>query len=142
MWIHNGKEFTEDDINDSLGFVYLITNLITGKKYVGKKIFTFVKTTQVKLKKKRTRVRSDWETYFGSNDGLKGDVAAGGETNFKREILHLCKTKGECNYLEAREIFDRRALERSDYYNGWMSVRVARSHIKNLQNLSIDNNIL
>jgi len=131
-WLYDGIEATDELMVGNMGFVYEITNLLTNKKYIGKKLFTFVKTTQVKLKKKRARVKSDWETYYGSNTELKDDIVAIGETNFKRVILHLCKTKGECNYLEAREIFDRRALEKPDYYNGWMSVRVARSHIKNL----------
>lgn len=133
-WIYNGNTINgiEDFPTNTIGFVYLITNLTNDKKYIGKKLTTFSKTTQSKLKKKRARVKSDWETYYGSNSELKDDIAVIGETNFKRAILYLCKTKGECNYLEAREIFDRRALERTDYYNGWMSVRVARSHIKNL----------
>lgn len=136
-WIYNGNTINgiEDFPTNTIGFVYLITNLTNDKKYIGKKLTTFSKTTQVKLKKKRARVKSDWETYFGSNDELKRDVIVSGETNFKREILYLCKTKGECNYLEAKEIFGQCALERLDYYNGWMSVRVARRHIKSLQAL-------
>ena len=132
-WIYNNKDFTEEDIGDNYGFVYIITNQITNKKYIGKKFFYSSKTKQVKGKKKKTKVPSDWQTYYGSNEDLKKDVIIHGKESFRREILHLCKSKGVCGYLEAKEQFINEALESEDYYNSWIMVRVRKSHIKGLK---------
>lgn len=137
-WTHQGQLVTEIP-EEYIGFVYLITNTISGKMYIGKKLSKFAKTTYkvVKLKngtKKRKKVKgkveSDWQEYYGSNDTLKADVIKLGPENFQREILYYCKTKAECSYIEAREQFSRRVLESDDYYNGQISVRVHGSHIK------------
>lgn len=129
-WIYKDKDFTEADIGDNYGFVYVITNLQTGKKYVGKKFFYSLKTKVLKGKKKRFKVTSDWQTYYGSNTELQNHVKMLTESMFKREIIHLCKSKGECGYIEAKEQFDRCVLESEDYYNSWIMVRVRKSHIK------------
>lgn len=134
-WIKDGTEFTDDMIGKHMGFVYLITNVLDGRMYVGKKLFTFASTRQVKGKKKRVRVASDWIEYHGSSDELKSDVEKLGSDNFTREILYLCMTKGECNYLEAREQFDRRVLESDTYYNGQVQCRIHQSHIKRLKTM-------
>lgn len=130
IWLYKGQEFSEDLIEDSIGFVYCITNTVSNKKYIGKKLFHASKTKQVKGKKKRYKVSSDWQTYYGSNLELQNDVKLLGENNFSREILYLCKSKGECSYLEAREQFIHKVLESDDYYNTWIMVRVRKSHIK------------
>jgi antitoxin component YwqK of YwqJK toxin-antitoxin module len=129
-WQYNGKDFTEDLIGNNYGFVYQITNLTNGKKYIGKKFFYSAKTKQVKGKKKKIKVPSDWQTYYGSSDILKQDVLQLGHENFNREIIHLCQSKGECGYLEAKEQFVRGVMETEDYYNTWIMVRVRKSHIK------------
>ena len=129
-WLFNDELFDETKIEDNYGFVYEITNLETNKKYIGKKLFYFSKTRQVKGKKKRVKVSSDWQTYYGSNEELQKDVKSLGVDKFKRRILHLCKTKGECNYLEAKEQFVNSVLEKEDYYNNWIMVRIRKSHIK------------
>ena len=134
MWFFNVNEFTEDMIGDNYGFVYLITNLQDGRKYVGKKFFYSSKSKQVKGKKKRIKVQSNWKTYYGSNKELNEDVSKIGKDQFKREILHLCKTKGECGYLEAQEQFDRRVLLDDNYYNIWIMCRVHSTHVKGLIN--------
>lgn len=131
-WIFNQNIFTEELIGENYGFVYVITNLKNNKKYIGKKLFYSSKTKQVKGKKKRIKVSSDWKDYYGSNEELKKDVMSLGKNNFKREILYLCKTKGECSYLEAKEQFVNGVLEFEDYYNTWIMVRVRKSHIKGL----------
>jgi hypothetical protein len=124
---------------DCIGFVYIITNNITGKKYIGKKLAKFSKTTQrtVKLKngtkkkkKIRSKVDSDWRDYYGSSPELKNDIIALGSENFTREILYYCRSKAECSYVEAREQFTRRVLESDDYYNGIIDCRIHGSHIK------------
>jgi len=123
---------------DCVGFVYLITNNVTGRKYIGKKLAKFSKTTYktVKLKngtkkkkKIRSKIDSNWQDYWSSSDELKKDIVALGQENFTREILYYCKSKAECSYIEAREQFDRKVLESTDYYNGQISVRVHGSHI-------------
>jgi hypothetical protein len=123
---------------DCVGFVYLITNQISGRKYIGKKLAKFSKTTYrtVKLKngnKKRKRIRSkidsDWQEYYGSSPNLTADIDKLGRENFTREILYYCRSKAECSYVEAREQFARRVLESDEYYNGHIQVRVHGSHI-------------
>jgi hypothetical protein len=128
-WTYQGKEITE--IPDEYeGFVYLITNLTNNQKYIGKKLARF-KTTKPPLKGKKNKRRgtkeSDWRTYWGSSDRLNADIAALGEDKFTREILYLCKGRGEMSYIEAREQFDRRVLETDEYYNGIINVRVGGS---------------
>lgn len=131
-WKYKEKIFTEDMIGDNYGFVYIITNLTNNKKYIGKKFFYSSRTKQVKGKKKKIKVFSDWETYYGSNGELKNDVNELGECCFSREIIHLCKSKGDCGYLEAKEQFNRNVLETNDYYNNWIMVRVRKSHLKGI----------
>ena len=126
--------------DDTVGFVYLITNTVDGRKYVGKKLAKFAKTSYkvVKLKngtkkkkKIRSKIDSDWREYYGSNDHLNKDVVTLGKEKFTREILHYCNSKAVCSYIEAREQFERKVLESTDYYNGQISVRVHGSHIIN-----------
>jgi len=131
-WQYNGIDFTEDLIGDNYGFVYRITNKTNNRKYIGKKFFYSTKTKQVKGKKKRIKVSSDWQTYYGSSAELTKDVLQLGHDNFNREILHLCLSKGDCGYLEAKEQFICGALESDDYYNTWIMVRVRKSHLKGI----------
>jgi hypothetical protein len=131
-WQYNDTDFTEDLIGDNYGFVYRITNITNNKKYIGKKFFYSSKTKQVKGKKKRYKAPSDWQTYYGSSDELKKDVLQLGHDNFKREILHLCLSKGACGYMEAKEQFINSVLESDEYYNTWIMVRVRKSHLKGI----------
>ena len=135
-------ENTQIDVlpEDCVGFVYLITNNITGRKYIGKKLAKFSKTTYKVVKQKngikkrkkiRSKIESDWQLYYGSNDQLNADIKKLGNDKFTREILYYCRSKAECSYIEAREQFTRKVLESDDYYNGQISVRVHGSHIKN-----------
>ena len=123
---------------DCVGYVYCITNIVTGRMYIGKKLAKFSKTTYktVKLKngtKKRKKIKSkidsDWQLYWGSNEQLKADVQQLGADKFTREILHYCSSKAICSYLEAKEQFNRRVLESPDYYNNIINLRVHGAHI-------------
>jgi hypothetical protein len=136
-WQYQGN-IIEELPEDCVGFVYLITNTVTGRKYIGKKLAKFSKTRYrtVKLKngtKRRRKIKSktdsDWQTYYGSNDQLKADVSALGADKFTREILYFCRSKAECSYVEAREQFQRQVLESADYYNNQIQIRVHGSHI-------------
>ena len=140
VWLYENTQI--DTLpEDCVGFVYLITNKVTGRKYIGKKLAKFSKTSYkiVKLKngnKKRKKIRSkiasDWQLYYGSNDQLNRDILAQGADNFTREILFYCKSKAECSYVEAREQFNHRVLESDDYYNGQIVCRIHGSHIRKL----------
>ena len=129
QWTYQGN-IVEEIPEGKLGFVYLITNLTTGQKYIGKKLAQF-KRTKPPLKgkklKRRSTVESDWREYWGSSDRLNADVAALGPENFTREILYYCTSKAEMSYIEAREQFDRRVLETDEYYNGIINCRVGGS---------------
>ena len=102
-WLYENTQIEQLPEN-CVGFVYLITNTVSGRKYIGKKLAKFSKTTYkvVKLKngnKKRKKIRSkvdsDWQLYYGSNDQLNRDIQALGADNFTREILFYCKSKAE-----------------------------------------------
>jgi hypothetical protein len=137
-WIYKGSIVNELP-EDCVGFVYNITNLISGRQYIGKKLAKFSKTTYktVKLKngtkkkkKIRSKIDSDWQEYYGSSPNLTADIDKLGKENFSREILYYCTSKAQTSYVEAREQFDRKVLESDDYYNGIISIRVHGSHIK------------
>lgn len=134
-WLYEGKEYNPEELDPKkiYGFVYIIENLITGKKYIGKKFLFASKTRQVNKKKKRYKAESDWKTYYGSSEALLEDVNKYGKENFSRTILHLCATKAECGYLEAQEQFERKVLLSDEYYNSWISVRVRKAHLNGLQ---------
>ena len=132
FFLNTKDEFTEEHIGEAFGFVYMITHLKTGRKYIGKKFFTKSKTKQVKGKKKRSRVSSDWMTYWGSNKKLQEEIKDNGEDQYIREILHLCKTRSECSYWETWEIFSRHALMHESYYNEWVSCRIRKDHLVKL----------
>jgi len=139
QWIYKNVP-VEQLPDECVGFVYIITNTISGRMYVGKKLARF-KTTRYKThtqkngkkirKKIRGAVASDWQEYYGSSDQLNRDVESIGRDSFRREILYYCRSKAECNYIEAREQFTRKVLESDQYYNGHIRVRVHGSLIIN-----------
>lgn len=127
-WIYEDKPFTE--VPDGIiGFVYEIVCKPNGKRYLGKKNFFFSKTKQVKGKKKKIKVDSDWQSYYGSNKEIQEHVALYGENKFERKILRLCATKGEMTYYETKYIFEVDAIISEQYYNDWCMCRVRRSHV-------------
>lgn len=130
MWLYEGKEFEYSD--EWYGFIYLIENLKNGRKYIGRKFLTKAAYKTVKGKRKKIRKESDWADYYGSSPSLQADVELYGKENFKRTILRLCKSRGECNYFETKEIFDRDAVLDGTYYNSWVACKVQASHVKAL----------
>jgi hypothetical protein len=131
VWFYHNtaEQFNIDDAEGYFGFVYLITHNPTGRKYIGKKFFTKAGTRQIKGKKKKIRKTSDWETYWGSNTELQAEVTKNGEEQYTREILHLCKTRSACSYWETWEIFNRHALLNENFYNGWVTCKIHKSHV-------------
>lgn len=130
-WTYNGEIF--DTLpEDYYGFVYVITEKETDMKYVGKKFFYRTKTlpiTKTRKRRKKTLVESDWKTYCGSSERVQELIESKGLDAFTREILHLCRTKGDCAYYETKEQFDREVLLRDDYYNGIINCRISRKHL-------------
>jgi hypothetical protein len=131
-WYYEFEPIDETILESYIGFVYCITNLTNGKRYIGKKLLKFKRSKQVKGKKKKFLVDSDWRTYWGSNKTLLADVESLGEDKFRRDIMRLCVSKGECNYFEAKLQFECNVLESDSFYNDWIMVKVHRSHLKNV----------
>lgn len=138
-WLYNNTP-VETLPEDCVGFVYIIINNLSGRRYIGKKLAKFSRTTLrtvkqkngIKKKKKvRSKVDSDWREYYGSSPELSRDIELLGIENFSRQILHYCRSKAECSYVEAREQFARQVLESLDYYNGIINCRIHGSHIIN-----------
>jgi len=102
-WLYQGKPFTSDDINDLFGFVYRITNLSSGKQYIGRKYF--YQKRKPKGGKRRVTSESDWKKYYGSSAELKQDIKSLGKENFRREIISVHLTLGKVNYEETRQLF-------------------------------------
>ena len=138
MWYLGEDEIV--DLPECVGFVYKITNLISGRSYIGKKLSHFTKISLktvtlksgIKNKKKvKKQVESDWRVYWSSSAELQNDVKTLGEENFKREILHFVHSKGTLSYLEAKYQFQYEVLEHKDlWYNAFIGLRVHRKHLK------------
>ena len=131
MWYYNGERFKlEDYPNDSLvGFVYEITEVETGKKYIGKKLFWSTRRKKIKGRVRRVISESDWKDYYGSNKKIQELVEEKGFKSFSREILRLCKSKGECSYWEAKLQFDNNVLLSDEYYNGIINCKINSRHL-------------
>ncbi len=136
MWYYNGEEFTSEMIEDNVGFVYIITNVSNNRKYVGKKTLVSKRKLPPLKGKKRRRtkiVESKWQDYFGSSDEVNAILEEHGRDIFKREILHLCKSKSEMSYIEIKEQMDREVVLNDEYYNGIIQVKIHRAHVKKMK---------
>jgi len=128
-WLYNGEPYNEP--GEYYGFVYEIENMLSGRKYIGKKFFWSLKRKQVNKKRKSYKVESDWKEYWSSSYELKTDIETLGRENFKRTIIHLCVSKGVTNYLEAKEQMLHAVLENSNlWYNSWIQCKVNKSHLR------------
>ena len=134
-WTYQGKPFESEDINDNYGFVYRITNTENGHDYVDRKFFWTVKKRpplKGKKNKRRSTVETDWKQYWGSSDRLNKDIDQLGKEKFTREIIYLCKTRGETNYMEVYFQIIEHVLLREDNYNGIVNVRLGNGSVKNI----------
>jgi hypothetical protein len=109
------------------GFIYEITNKLSGKKYIGKK--QCIRKIKRKPLKGKTRNRidhkeSDWKTYTSSSNELNEDIQKHGKENFEFRILKVCGSKWELGYEEIKEQISRDVLRKDDYYNGIINVRI------------------
>lgn len=133
-WIYKGKEFLDEDIGKYKAFVYIIINKTSGKYYIGRKNFHAPKYTTIKGKKKRKMVISNYQNYWGSSENLLKAIEEDGKDAFSREILYLCTSKGESNYIEAKEQFDRGVLLDDNSFNRIINCRIHASHVRKLRN--------
>lgn len=124
-WLWNQEELN-DIPKGHKSFVYLITNKLDGKRYIGFKTFTNSHKTTVNKKRKTVESESDWKEYWSSSDALNRDVKRYGTGNFIREIMCLTVNKSVGKYIEAYTQFKRRVLEknRDKYYNGIVNLRI------------------
>ena len=113
-WLYEGKPFSSEDIQEYYGFVYCITNILSGRRYIGRKYFWSLRKPRGKTR--RVRSESDWKRYYGSSDELNVERKEVGNFAFRREILSLHETKGICNYEETRQLFINNVL--SEELNG------------------------
>jgi hypothetical protein len=134
-WTHNGERFTSDDIGDFYGYVYRITNLVNGHDYIGRKYFNTVRKLKplMGFKRKRKVIKeTDWKEYWGSSKRLLEDIEKHGKHNFKREIICLCDTRGQTNYMEAKIQFEEDVLIKENNYNGIIAIKLGQGSINKL----------
>ena len=135
-WTYLGKTFESEDINEYYGFIYRITNTVNGHDYVGRKYFKTIKKRpplKGKKNKRRETVETDWKEYWGSSPRLQADIDLLGKDKFTREIIHLCESRGETNYLEAYYQFKEDVLLRENNYNGIIQIRLGKNSVKDLK---------
>ena len=134
-WTYNGVPFESEDINEYYGFIYRITNIVNGFDYVGRKYFKTIKKRpplKGKKNKRRETVETDWKDYWGSSARLVEDMAKLGKDKFTREIIHLCKSRGETNYMEAYYQFKEGVLLKENNYNGIIQIKLGKGSVKDL----------
>lgn len=132
-WIYKGNTLVSlDDVPEkSVGFIYLITQVSTGKRYIGRKLLTKAATKTVKGKKKKTRVESDWKDYWSSSPKIKQWIEEnGGTDDFKREILQFVSSKGMLAYAEEMALYMMGALESDAFINDNIRSKVYRTWVK------------
>jgi hypothetical protein len=135
-WTYNGKIFESEDINNYYGFIYRITNTVNGHDYVGRKYLTTIKKRpplKGKKNKRRETIETDWKEYWGSSPRLLADIEQLGKDKFTREIIHLCGSRGETNYMEAYYQFTEGVLLREDNYNGIIQIKLGKNSVKDLK---------
>lgn len=94
------EEVKESNIIEPYGFIYITTNLVNGKRYIGQRVFN-----------------SDWKYYLGSGTLIKKAIKKYKRFNFKRDIIAIGYNQDELNNLEINYIKDYNAVTFNDYYN-------------------------
>ncbi len=129
-WTYKGATLTDDMIPEKAeGFVYLMVDNETGKKYIGRKLLTKAHTRQKNGKKIKSRIESDWRDYWSSSPDVKLLVEEKGKENFTREILVFAATKGQLNYLEEKFLYSVGALESDEWLNSNIRSKMYKRNI-------------
>jgi len=121
MWLYQDRkiESIEDFPENTYGFIYEVTHLPTGRKYIGKKVLYFNRTlAPLKGEKKKRKVvkESDWMEYYGSHPEIKKILKEEGKENFTREILILVPSKKLLTYYECKYLFQKGVIEPDSIY--------------------------
>jgi hypothetical protein len=141
MWYYNNEPVEEIDPK-YLAFVYLITHIESNKKYIGLKTTKSKKTKQVKGKKKRFTVESDWRDYWSSSPIIKEMIEAEGTVVFVREVLVFAETKGQLNYLEEKFLYGVGAIESDKFFNSNIRSKMFKRNILNKFDVDVINKVL
>lgn len=111
------------------GFIYIITNNISGRQYIGKKqCVSRIKRKPLKGKK-RNRIdqkESDWKTYTGSSNELNEDIKKIGKENFTFTIIEWCGSKFELGYKEIKLQLQHDVLLKESFYNSIVNCRLGK----------------
>jgi hypothetical protein len=132
-WLYKGSILDDENIPAKAeGFVYLLTYLPTGQRYIGRKLLTKSHRRQKNKKVIRSRVESDWRDYWSSSPEIKAMIEREGSTdNFVREILIFANTKGQLNYLEEKLLYCVGALESEFWLNSNIRAKMFKRNILN-----------
>ena len=132
VWQYKGKDLLDEEIpNKAAGFIYLITYLPTGKKYIGRKLLTKAHRRQKDKKIIRSRVESDWREYWSSSPEILGMIEVEGTDNFVREVLMFAPNKALLNYLEEKFLYCVGAMESEDWFNSNIRSKMFKRNILN-----------
>ena len=138
MWLYQNKEIKEleDMPEGSFGFIYEVTHIPTGKKYLGRKQLISVTTKALgkkelalitdkrSSKKKTIKKQTDWKTYYGSHPQIKQLIKENKQSEFTREILMFVPTKKQLTYYEDKYLYMKEVIEPgSTYFNDNISGR-------------------
>ena len=138
MWFYKNEVIDSIDKmpENTYGFIYQVTHLPTGRKYIGKKVLYFERNVKLGKKelqalkeerkakgiggrppaKKKVIKESDWKTYYGSQAEIKELVSKGKESDFSREILKFVDNKKHLTYYECKYLFIYEVLENNEEY--------------------------
>ena len=132
MWLYQNKQINEltDMPEHSFGFIYEVTHIPTGRKYLGKKQLISVRKkalgkkelallTDKRAKKyKIVKTEGDWKSYYGSSPEIKTLIKEGKEFEFSREILMFVPSKKLLTYYENKFLFINEVIEpHTNYIN-------------------------
>lgn len=124
MWLN--EDLIKNDDN-AIGFIYKITNKITGDFYIGKKNLKCYRT----IKGKKVIKESNWRNYWGSNKSFLSEIKVNGEENYKREIIMTCSKPQQLTYYEIEHIILSNWLKNDKSKNDNILGKFYRGKIKN-----------
>lgn len=142
-WYYYNQEVNSlDDMPpNTLGIIYKIQNLDTGKYYIGRRTVCSKRKRKLTAAEKKIKGNerktiiyemkesSGWKSYCGSNTTLKEEVKKGAK--IVKTILHYCFSKAEITYRESAEIICSGALEDPLSYNDWVKCTIYKKHLLN-----------